>query len=229
MSYYDGYNETQGNAGPTGIPDPQNPGYDTAGYPLNQTGAPPVPRTGPPVATQGANPPGASAQPGAGQPTVPPPPPPPAVAKPGGGILAPFSEPGPQFPSEPRFDYPSFKAPSIDEALNDPGYQFRVQQGTQALQNAAAARGTLNDSGTLQNLISYGQNAAEQGYGNVYARAYGTWQGNEQNAQNIYGINRQTQTLDPWTAAYNAWVQRGNFYLNNQGTAANTALGFAQL
>lgn len=182
-------------------------------------------------------------------PTTPAPaPPPPAPPPPniGGGALAPFSEPAPVFPTypafqrRPDFQATTFTAPTLQQAMDQPGYKFRVQQGQDSLQNWAAARGTLNDSGSAKALIDYGQNAAEQGYAGVYAQDMGTWQANEADRYNAYsanegvderayGMNRQTQSIDPWTAAYNAWAQRGNFYLNNQGTVANTALGFAQL
>jgi hypothetical protein len=222
-----------GVGGPTGIPDPSNPGYDTAGYPLND---PSAGRTGPVTATHGGTT-GSGGQPGgtAGNVGQPVPPAPPGGGGGGGGgigtgILAPFSEAAPAFPTVAPFqEGPAFSAPSFEEALNNPGQQFRVAQGESALQNWAAARGTLNDSGTAKSLIDYGQAAGAQGYGDVYARDFNTWQANQDAARQAYGLNRMTQSIDPWTAAFNAWQQRGNFYLNNQGTAANAALGFAQL
>ena len=138
-----------------------------------------------------------------------------------GGALAPYGAAPPAFPNIPAFTPPpayvpgQFKAPTIQEALNDPGYQFRTQQGESALMRTQAARGLGNDSGSLKALIDYGQNAGEQGYGNVYARDFNTWQANENANANAYKtnygtqyvdpyqINRQTQYLDPWTAAYN--------------------------
>src|SRR5689334_9414315 len=39
--------------------------------------------------------------------------------------------------------YQSFQAPTGVDMSNDPGYQFRLQQGEEALQNSAAARGGL--------------------------------------------------------------------------------------
>ena len=84
----------------------------------------------------------------------------------------------------------AFSAPSGQDVLNaDPGYQFRLDQGTGALQNSAAARGVLNTGGTLQDLINYGQGAASQEYGNAYARDLGTYQTNYQNALNSYVTN----------------------------------------
>lgn len=145
------------------------------------------------------------------------------------GILAPYNVPPPSIPSEPLYTPTSFTAPTIDQALAQPGYQFQVQQGQQALQNWAAARGTLNDSGTAKSLIDYGQSAAQQDYGQVYSQMFNAWQANEAARQQAYGINRQSQYIDPWTAAYNEWQQQGNFYLGNQSTAANAALGFGNL
>lgn len=220
-----------GSDGPTGIPDPQNPGYDTAGYPLPE-------RTGPPAPSHGGTTDPGTGDPTVGQPTAPPPT---GTGTGGGnigegggvnlqsGALAQFSEPAPSFPTMPAYAGSQFKPPTMEEALNDPGARARWSRGQESLQNWAAARGTLNDTDTAKMLLDYGQNSEAQDYGSVYARQFGTWQGNEQQHQQEYGINRQTQAIDPWTAAYNAWVQRGNFYLNNQGTVANTALGFASL
>ena len=52
----------------------------------------------------------------------------------------------------------------------DPGYQFRQQQGQQALERSAAARGGLLNGGTLKALTRYGQDTASQEYGNAYNR-----------------------------------------------------------
>lgn len=87
----------------------------------------------------------------------------------------------------------NFRAPSVDEALNEPGYQFVLNQGNQSLQRWAAARGTLNDSSTAEALTNYGQNAASQQYKNVWDRMFSvareaytpqlaTWQAQNQRA-----------------------------------------------
>lgn len=77
--------------------------------------------------------------------------------------------------------YGSFNAPTGVTEQNDPGYQFRLQQGQNALQNSAAARGGLLSTGTAKNLNDYAQGAASQEYGNVYNRALGTYQTNQNN------------------------------------------------
>lgn len=65
-----------------------------------------------------------------------------------------------------------FQAPTSVTEQNDPGYQFRLQQGTQALQNSAAASGDLLSGNTLAGITQYGQNYASNEYNNVYNRAF---------------------------------------------------------
>lgn len=69
------------------------------------------------------------------------------------------------------FSAPRFSAPSRDAAMNEPGYQFRLGAGMDALQKSAAARGVLRTGGTLKDLVNYNQNFAAQEYNNVYNRA----------------------------------------------------------
>src|ERR1700757_976619 len=57
------------------------------------------------------------------------------TSTPGQGLLAPFSE--------------QFQAPTGVTEANDPGYQFRLEQGRKALENSAAARGGLLSGNTL--------------------------------------------------------------------------------
>jgi hypothetical protein len=75
-----------------------------------------------------------------------------------GSLLQPFGE--------------TWQAPTEVTMQNDPGYQFRLAEGTKALERSAAAKGGLLTGGTAKALERYGQD-----YGNVYNRAltdYGT-------------------------------------------------------
>lgn len=54
----------------------------------------------------------------------------------------------------------------------DPGYQFRMKQGQNALQSSAAARGGLNSGATMKALQRYGQDFASNEYQNAYNRNY---------------------------------------------------------
>lgn len=99
------------------------------------------------------------------------------LSKPGSGLLSPYGE--------------KFSAPTLAQAENDPGYQFQLQQGQQAIQNSAAARGQLLDPNTQRALLDFGQNSARTDYGNVYNRALQTYGTNydvwHQGQQDQYG------------------------------------------
>ncbi len=53
----------------------------------------------------------------------------------------------------------------------DPGYQFRLQQGEQALRNMQAAQGGRFGGAAMKALVDYNQNAASQEFGNYANRA----------------------------------------------------------
>jgi hypothetical protein len=52
----------------------------------------------------------------------------------------------------------------------DPGYQFMLQQGQQALQNSAAASGHMISSQQMGNASNYAQNMASNEFGNAFNR-----------------------------------------------------------
>lgn len=96
------------------------------------------------------------------------------------------------------FSYGDFQAPTLAEAQSRPGYLFGLKEGQDALQNSAAARGTLRGGGTLKDLFGYTNAAAEQNYGQQYNEdltryntnrdnAFGTWAAN--NAGNAGAFN----------------------------------------
>ena len=82
-----------------------------------------------------------------------------------------------------------FEAPTAADMAADPSYQFRLQQGQDALERSGAARGVTNTGGTLKDILDYGQNAASQEYGNVYGRMRDTHDMNERNRFNAYESN----------------------------------------
>lgn len=53
---------------------------------------------------------------------------------------------------------------------SDPSYKWRLNQGTEALENSAAARGGLLSGNTAKGITDYAQNAASQEYGNEFNR-----------------------------------------------------------
>ncbi len=65
----------------------------------------------------------------------------------------------------------------LAELINNPNsientnaYKFRFNQGQQALERSAAARGMLNSGNTLAALADYGQGQGSQEYGNEFNR-----------------------------------------------------------
>lgn len=68
-----------------------------------------------------------------------------------------------------------FVAPTAAQANASPGEQAQLQLGEQALQQSAAAGGSLLTGGTAQALNGYAQNLASTNYQNVYNDAYNTY------------------------------------------------------
>jgi len=91
-----------------------------------------------------------------------------------------------RFPKVPMFKAPIFDVPTFEQAQQEPGYQFRLGAGREALEASAAARGTLRTGGTLKNIIEYGQQFGAQEYSNVFNRALQTYGTKYQGAKDMY-------------------------------------------
>lgn len=59
---------------------------------------------------------------------------------------------------------------TLADFTRDPGYDFRMQQGQQALERSAAARGGALSGGALKGIARYGQDYASGEYQNAYNR-----------------------------------------------------------
>jgi len=98
---------------------------------------------------------------------------------------------------------------SMADYQADPGYAFRLQQGQQAIERSAAARGGLGGGRMAKDLTNYAQGAASQEYGNAYNR-YQTNRANQLNPlQSLAGVG-QTATGQMQTAAQNYGTNAGN-------------------
>jgi len=88
------------------------------------------------------------------------------------------------------FSYGEFTPPTGQELLEeDPGYQFRLDEGRKAMERSAAARGTLRSGATLKGLIDYGQNTASDEYQKAYNRRLREWQEGSGLAERSYDRN----------------------------------------
>jgi hypothetical protein len=113
----------------------------------------------------------------------------------------------------------------------DPGYQFRLNEGMRGLENSAAARGGLLSGGFARDALSYGQDMASQEYMNVYnrlANIAGIGQVGYQGALGATGAAGQ-QMVGAAGGIGNAGAYRGQGYMG-QGNAWQNAIGqFATL
>jgi hypothetical protein len=149
-----------------------------------------------------------------------------AGTQPGGSLVTPYGEtyqqPAPF--SYAEFNAPApFQAPTLDNT-NDPGYQFRLNEGEQALQRGAAASGGAFSGGTLKALARYGQDYASNEYQNVYSRALQGYNTNFTDALNSYNTNLTGQQNIYNTNVANAlsgYQTRFNTYNTDQTNAYN--------
>ena len=100
-----------------------------------------------------------------------------------GQLSTAFANGGPQWTQQ-------FQAPTAAQAEQMPGYQFALQQGENAINASAAARGNVLNPGTSKALGQYAEGLASQNYQNVFNNALTGYQQNynqfQQGQANIY-------------------------------------------
>lgn len=108
------------------------------------------------------------------------------------------------------FNYADFKAPTMDDLKNSPGFQSSLDMASNTLQRSAAAKGSLLSGSTLQSLSDQTADLTSQGYSNLYNQDAQTYQANRANAFSSYQDQEST------------------FY-NNQNNAYSRLMGLAAL
>jgi hypothetical protein len=130
--------------------------------------------------------------------------------------------------------YGSFQAPTAAQAEAQPGYQFQLQQGENALQNSAAARGSLLSGATAAGLQQYGQQAAQTDYQQVYNNQlsayqnnFNTFQANQANEYNrLSGLTSTGQNAaNTLASAQQAAAQNTGNILTQQSQIQGSTLG----
>jgi hypothetical protein len=144
----------------------------------------------------------------------------PLAAVAGQGLMAPFAT-GMQTP-----DWQTFS--------QNPAYQFRMDQGRQAIERGAAAKGTLLTGGTLKDLTAFGQGLASQEYNSEWDRARNMWLDSaglfNQNQQNQFNRLSSMAGLGQQSAGQTGAF--GSSYANNAGdliTGAGNANAAGQI
>ena len=154
--------------------------------------------------------------------------------------MAPYLQSGTQNLAALNAAMPSMTANfTMQDFQQDPGYQFDLNQGTQAMQRSAAAQGMLNSTGTHQDLNNYAQGMASNEYGNAYNRFR---QGQQQQYSMLSGMANmgQNAAINQGTLGYNTMnsmgqtlmsgatatsagqIAQGNMYSNMLNTGANS-------
>ena len=109
---------------------------------------------------------------------------------------------------------------------NSPGYQFSLNQGNQAVQGSAAARGMLNTSNTIAAVDQYSQGLAQQTYQNQVGNLASAYT-NTSNASNA-SFNNLNTAMSGQTSAQvatgAALAQQQNAGASMFNNYANTAM-----
>ena len=120
----------------------------------------------------------------------------------------------------PLMDYKKF---SMEDFVKDPGYNFRLTQGQQALDRSAAARGGLQSGAALKAATEFGQQMGSQEYTNAFNR-YGIERDRAINPlMQVAGFG-QTATNNMQQGATNYGNTAGQIMQNAGDTAANAQL-----
>jgi hypothetical protein len=126
--------------------------------------------------------------------------------------LSAMTEPGGRLTQD--FSY----APFDYNQNTDPGTQFRLQQGLNAMNATAAARGGLISGNALKAGQDYGQAQGSQEYGNAFNR----YLSNYANAQNTFQLNRNNLT-EPLKFLTSIGQAAGSNQAANIGNFANAS------
>lgn len=123
---------------------------------------------------------------------------------------------------------------TLANLVNDPGFQFRLQQGQNTLENSAAARGNLLSGATLKDLQGYAQGMASQEGQAAYTRDMNAYNNTQNQLANLmqqgYGATGQTvgmgqaSTNNLANLAMQGGQAQANMY-TQLGNIANNAAG----
>lgn len=111
---------------------------------------------------------------------------------------------------------------TLADFQKDPGYEFRLNQGLDAVQGSRAARGSMMSGATLKALQDYGSDYASSEFGKAYDRFNNDRTQRFNRLATIAGIG-QTATNNVGTAGANfANTQSSNLYSGANASAAGS-------
>lgn len=124
---------------------------------------------------------------------------------------------------------------SAETMAQQPGYQFTLQQGQQALDRTAAARGGVLGGGQVKAQTQYATDLANTNYNNYYNQDLQNRQldlGNLYQQTGVYNTNQQNalNNYQNWANNQQQWRNDyGNLLSNQIANGQNSASGLAQL
>lgn len=115
------------------------------------------------------------------------------------------------FSGTPAFD------PNSVNPLQDPSFQFRLDQGLQGLQRSQVGKSL--GGAAAREMMNYGQNMASGEYQNAYTRQLNAQKNNFDQSATGYGLNASSTNI-------NNQNNLANFQANNAATTANNAANY---
>lgn len=124
-----------------------------------------------------------------------------------------------------------FVAPTFEQAQNEPGYKFALDQGLGAMQNSASAKGLLHSGATLKGLNDYASNSAAKNYNDVFNRALTTNQSANNTALGYgnLGLGVGNLGLNTQNQGFNQGLQTFLANTGQQNTQTNQGLNYLQI
>jgi hypothetical protein len=105
----------------------------------------------------------------------------------------------------------------MEQFEQDPGYAFRLSEGTKALERSAAARGLLQSGPTLKGIQRFGQESASQEYGNAFNRYQIERNARLNPLQSLMGAGQTATNVMTGNVGQSSQNQQANIY--NTGAA----------
>jgi hypothetical protein len=120
--------------------------------------------------------------------------------------------------------------PTSAQVMNeDPGYQFNLQQGQQAVERAEAAGGSVGSGGALKAASQYATNYTTNAYGQAYNQFLNTRQSNYSNLMGLAGMGQNANSqLISAGSTYGGQQAGVNENAANQESSLDTQIGNAQ-
>lgn len=114
---------------------------------------------------------------------------------------------------------------NMADFYNDPGYQFQLQQGNQAIERSAAARGGLLSGAAAKSIAGYTTNLANTTYGDAFNRAQQSSALQYNQLAGVAGLGQTSlqATGNAGTAAANAGTSSANGVANTIMSGATQA------